>query len=72
MLAYDDKAGGTEENALYGTPDEICTMIDALRGAGRRLCAAHHARWRRATAPVRPRHHCRSSPDLLPAADAAE
>jgi alkanesulfonate monooxygenase SsuD/methylene tetrahydromethanopterin reductase-like flavin-dependent oxidoreductase (luciferase family) len=34
VLAYADKAGGTEENALYGTPDEICTMLDALRGQG--------------------------------------
>jgi alkanesulfonate monooxygenase SsuD/methylene tetrahydromethanopterin reductase-like flavin-dependent oxidoreductase (luciferase family) len=32
VLAYADKAGGTEENALYGTPDEICTRLDALRG----------------------------------------
>ena len=29
-----DKAGGTEEHALYGTPDEIVTMLEALRGAG--------------------------------------
>ena len=34
VLAYADKAGGTEENALYGTPDDICTMLDALRGQG--------------------------------------
>jgi alkanesulfonate monooxygenase SsuD/methylene tetrahydromethanopterin reductase-like flavin-dependent oxidoreductase (luciferase family) len=34
VLAYADKAGGTEENALYGTPDEICTMLEALRVAG--------------------------------------
>ncbi len=34
VLAYADKAGGTEENALYGTPDEICTMLGALQGQG--------------------------------------
>src|SRR5579862_9295443 len=34
VLAYADKAGGTEENAMYGTRDEICTMLEALRDAG--------------------------------------
>ena len=34
MLAYADKAGGTEENALYGTPDEICARLEALQKAG--------------------------------------
>jgi alkanesulfonate monooxygenase SsuD/methylene tetrahydromethanopterin reductase-like flavin-dependent oxidoreductase (luciferase family) len=34
VLAYADKAGATEENALYGTPDEIVSMIEALREAG--------------------------------------
>jgi alkanesulfonate monooxygenase SsuD/methylene tetrahydromethanopterin reductase-like flavin-dependent oxidoreductase (luciferase family) len=34
VLAYADRAGATEENALYGTPDEIARMIEALRGAG--------------------------------------
>src|ERR1700731_3779598 len=34
VLAYADKAGGTEENALFGTPDEICAMLEALRAAG--------------------------------------
>jgi alkanesulfonate monooxygenase SsuD/methylene tetrahydromethanopterin reductase-like flavin-dependent oxidoreductase (luciferase family) len=33
VLAYADKAGATEENALYGTPDEICAMLDALQKA---------------------------------------
>jgi alkanesulfonate monooxygenase SsuD/methylene tetrahydromethanopterin reductase-like flavin-dependent oxidoreductase (luciferase family) len=33
VLAYADKAGATEENALYGTPDEIVRMIEALRDA---------------------------------------
>jgi alkanesulfonate monooxygenase SsuD/methylene tetrahydromethanopterin reductase-like flavin-dependent oxidoreductase (luciferase family) len=34
VLAYADKAGGTEENALYGTPDEICAKLEDLRLAG--------------------------------------
>lgn len=34
VLAYANKAGATEENALYGTPDEIATMLEALKGAG--------------------------------------
>ena len=34
VLAYSDKAGGTEENALFGTPDQIAVMLDDLRGAG--------------------------------------
>ncbi len=34
VLAYADKAGATEENALFGTPDEICGMLEALQGAG--------------------------------------
>ena len=34
VLAYADKAGATEENALFGTPDEIARMIAALRDVG--------------------------------------
>jgi alkanesulfonate monooxygenase SsuD/methylene tetrahydromethanopterin reductase-like flavin-dependent oxidoreductase (luciferase family) len=34
VLAYADKAGGTEANALYGTPDEICRKLEALNRAG--------------------------------------
>src|SRR5580692_8658950 len=34
VLAYADKAGGTEENALYGTPDEICAMLEVLQKSG--------------------------------------
>ena len=34
VLAYADRAGATEENALYGTPDEIVRMIGSLRDAG--------------------------------------
>jgi len=34
VLAYADKVGATEENALYGTPDAIAAMLEALQGAG--------------------------------------
>src|SRR5579862_4375376 len=34
VLAYADKTGGTEENALFGTPDEICAMLEALQDGG--------------------------------------
>ena len=34
VLAYADRAGATEENALFGTPDEIARMIETLRDAG--------------------------------------
>lgn len=34
VLAYADHAGGTEEHALYGTPEEICAMLAALRQNG--------------------------------------
>ncbi|MGN6571942.1 MAG: LLM class flavin-dependent oxidoreductase [Pseudolabrys sp.] len=34
VLAYADKAGATEENAMFGTPDEIAAMLEALRDAG--------------------------------------
>jgi alkanesulfonate monooxygenase SsuD/methylene tetrahydromethanopterin reductase-like flavin-dependent oxidoreductase (luciferase family) len=34
VLAYADTAQGTEANALYGTPDEICASLEALRAAG--------------------------------------
>lgn len=34
VLAYADKAGGTEEHALYGTPDEICARLATLNEAG--------------------------------------
>ena len=34
VLAYADKAGATEENALYGTPDEIAGMLEALQKNG--------------------------------------
>jgi alkanesulfonate monooxygenase SsuD/methylene tetrahydromethanopterin reductase-like flavin-dependent oxidoreductase (luciferase family) len=34
VLAYADKAGATEANALFGTPDEINSRLDAIRNAG--------------------------------------
>jgi alkanesulfonate monooxygenase SsuD/methylene tetrahydromethanopterin reductase-like flavin-dependent oxidoreductase (luciferase family) len=34
VLAYADKQGATEENALFGTPDEIAAMLQALQNAG--------------------------------------
>jgi alkanesulfonate monooxygenase SsuD/methylene tetrahydromethanopterin reductase-like flavin-dependent oxidoreductase (luciferase family) len=34
VLAYAGKPGGTEANALYGTVNEICTMIATLQAAG--------------------------------------
>ena len=34
VLAYTASAGGTEEHALYGTPDEICARLAALHDAG--------------------------------------
>ena len=34
VLAYADGKGGTEENALFGTPDEICAMLEDLQTAG--------------------------------------
>jgi alkanesulfonate monooxygenase SsuD/methylene tetrahydromethanopterin reductase-like flavin-dependent oxidoreductase (luciferase family) len=34
VLAYADKAGATEANALYGTPDDICRQLHALNRAG--------------------------------------
>jgi alkanesulfonate monooxygenase SsuD/methylene tetrahydromethanopterin reductase-like flavin-dependent oxidoreductase (luciferase family) len=34
VLAYADKAGGTEEHALFGTPDRIRAMLESLRQAG--------------------------------------
>jgi alkanesulfonate monooxygenase SsuD/methylene tetrahydromethanopterin reductase-like flavin-dependent oxidoreductase (luciferase family) len=33
VLAYADRPGATTENALYGTPDEICAMLEELQKA---------------------------------------
>jgi len=34
VLAYADKAGATEEHAMFGTPDEIAAQLEALQKAG--------------------------------------
>ncbi len=34
MLAYADRAGATEEHALFGTPEELRAMVADLRDAG--------------------------------------
>ncbi len=34
VLAYADKTGGTEENALFGAPDEIRAKLEPVRDAG--------------------------------------
>ena len=34
VLAYAGQSGGTEEHALYGTPEEICAKLAALNDAG--------------------------------------
>jgi alkanesulfonate monooxygenase SsuD/methylene tetrahydromethanopterin reductase-like flavin-dependent oxidoreductase (luciferase family) len=71
VLAYSDKAGGTEENALYGTPNEICAKLEALQDAGAQYVlltiAGGIAQLRRAAREVMPAF-ARSAP----AADAAE
>ncbi len=36
VLAYANRAGATEEHALFGTPDELRAMVGDLRGAGAR------------------------------------
>jgi alkanesulfonate monooxygenase SsuD/methylene tetrahydromethanopterin reductase-like flavin-dependent oxidoreductase (luciferase family) len=57
VLAYADRAGATEENALFGTPEEIAGMIEALARRGSNLCVAHDRRWCRSVAPLRARNH---------------
>jgi alkanesulfonate monooxygenase SsuD/methylene tetrahydromethanopterin reductase-like flavin-dependent oxidoreductase (luciferase family) len=34
VLAYADKSGATEEHALFGTPEEICSKLAGLSDAG--------------------------------------
>jgi alkanesulfonate monooxygenase SsuD/methylene tetrahydromethanopterin reductase-like flavin-dependent oxidoreductase (luciferase family) len=70
VLAYADKMGGTEENALYGTPDEIGAMLENLRQGGVNyvlLIAAGSEQLRRFARDIMPAFA--GSP---PAADAAE
>jgi alkanesulfonate monooxygenase SsuD/methylene tetrahydromethanopterin reductase-like flavin-dependent oxidoreductase (luciferase family) len=71
VLRYADKAGGTEENALFGTPDEIRAMLEALRGAGVRYVlltiAGGREQMRRFAREIMP-----AFVEAEPAADAAE
>ncbi len=71
VLAYSDKPGGTEENALYGTPDEICVKLEALQEVGAQYVlltiAGGIAQLRRAAREVMP-----AFARAAPAADAAE
>ena len=38
VLAYADRVGGTEANALYGTADEICTQLTPSNGQAPSIC----------------------------------
>jgi alkanesulfonate monooxygenase SsuD/methylene tetrahydromethanopterin reductase-like flavin-dependent oxidoreductase (luciferase family) len=71
VLAYADKAGGTEKHALYGTPDEIRAALGALREAGAAYVlltvAGGVAQLRRFAREIMPAFAVAS-----PAADAAE
>ena len=71
VLAYADKAGGTEENALFGTPDEIGAALEALQRAGVAYVlltmAGGSAQLRRFARDVMP-----AFAGAAPAADAAE
>lgn len=71
VLAYADKAGGTEEHALFGTPDELRATLGALAGAGAAYVlltvAGGAAQLRRFAREIMPRFA-----NSAPAADAAE
>jgi len=71
VLAYADKAGGTEENALFGTPAEIGANLEALRQAGAAYVlltiSGGVAQLRRFAREVMP-----ALASSMPAADAAE
>jgi len=71
VLAYADKAGGTEENALFGTPAEIGANLEALRQAGAAYVlltiSGGVAQLRRFAREVMP-----ALTSSMPAADAAE
>ena len=57
VLAYADKAGATEENALFGTPDEIAAMLEALQKADVGYILLTIAGGMDAVAPFRARDH---------------
>jgi alkanesulfonate monooxygenase SsuD/methylene tetrahydromethanopterin reductase-like flavin-dependent oxidoreductase (luciferase family) len=71
VLAYADKEGGTEEHALFGTAEEICTNLEALRQAGAAYVlltiAGGVAQLRRFARDIMP-----AFAGAAPAADAAE
>jgi alkanesulfonate monooxygenase SsuD/methylene tetrahydromethanopterin reductase-like flavin-dependent oxidoreductase (luciferase family) len=71
VLAYADKAGGTEAYALYGTTDEICENLEALRKVGVAYVlltvAGGSAQLRRFAAEIMP-----VFAGSMPVADAAE
>ena len=71
VLAYSGKVGGTEENALYGTPDGIAAMLETLQRAGAAYLlltvAGGPAQLRRFARDILP-----AFTRSLPAADAAE
>jgi alkanesulfonate monooxygenase SsuD/methylene tetrahydromethanopterin reductase-like flavin-dependent oxidoreductase (luciferase family) len=71
VLAYADRAGGTEEHALYGTPDEIAGALEGLAKAGVRYVlltvAGGAAQLRRFAREIMP-----AFVHSAPAADAAE
>jgi alkanesulfonate monooxygenase SsuD/methylene tetrahydromethanopterin reductase-like flavin-dependent oxidoreductase (luciferase family) len=71
VLAYADKQGGTEENALYGTPEDIRAGLEALQQAGAAYVlltfAGGAAQLRRFAREIMP-----AFAGATPAADAAE
>jgi alkanesulfonate monooxygenase SsuD/methylene tetrahydromethanopterin reductase-like flavin-dependent oxidoreductase (luciferase family) len=67
VLAYAQEAGATEAYALYGTPDEICEKLAAVREAGAEYVAFHvlggAAQLRRFASQVRPSFSASAPPD---------
>ena len=57
VLSYAATPEGTEANALYGTPDEICREARSAAGSRRRIHHPDAAGRRRAVAALRARHH---------------
>ena len=57
ILSYAATPQGTEANALYGTPDEICRTLEALQAAGVEYVILTLLGGTGAVAAVRARHH---------------
>jgi alkanesulfonate monooxygenase SsuD/methylene tetrahydromethanopterin reductase-like flavin-dependent oxidoreductase (luciferase family) len=77
VLAYAQKPGGTEENALFGTPDEIHAMLAGLQEAGAAYVlltiSGGSAQLRRFARDIMPDFAGSGpAPDAAGAADAAE